>query len=213
MIKVVKLPARYRRRKATLGLTSAATHAVLYLTKEEVQRLLLDAIPRSAIRDALLFDLMYHYGLRREEATLIRREHVGDRIWITRVKRGESREYPIFARTRQLLRSHLSAVTDLSNPYLFPSPQTSGASVSMSLIYQGFRRYAEVAGLPVNRQHPHVLRHSIAVHLMNAGWDLADVQKWLGHASIASTLVYAKVSNARLDEKFRALRSTEVAAL
>jgi site-specific recombinase XerD len=191
MNKVVKLPARYRRRKVTLGLTGAATHAVLYLTKEEVQRLLLNAIPRAATRDALLFDLMYHYGLRREEATLIRREHVGDRIWITRVKRGESCEYPIFARTRRLLRSHLST----------------------SLIYQEFRRYADAAGLPLNRQHPHVLRHSIAVHLMNAGWDLADVQKWLGHASIASTLVYAKVSNARLDKKFRALRSTEVAAL
>jgi integrase/recombinase XerD len=104
-------------------------------------------------------------------------------------------------------------VTSDSNPYLFPSPQTAGAAVSVSLIYQLFRSYAATAGIPQNRHHPHVLRHSIAVHLMNAGWDLADVQKWLGHASIASTLIYAKVSNTRLDKKFRALRSTEVAAL
>ena len=194
-------------------MTGAPTRAVLYLSKDEVQRLLLDTIPPVAIRDALLFDLMYHYGLRREEATLIRREHVGDRIWITRVKKGESCEYPVFARTRLLLWSHLSQNRDESNPYLFPSPQTAGEPISVSLIYQAFRQYAEAAGLPENRRHPHVLRHSIAVHLMNAGWDLADVQKWLGHASIASTLIYAKVSNTRLDKKFRALRSTEVAAL
>ncbi|MHB0971522.1 MAG: tyrosine-type recombinase/integrase [Thermoanaerobaculia bacterium] len=60
---------------------------------------------------------------------------------------------------------------------------------------------------------PHVFRHSIAVHLLNAGWDLIDVQHWLGHASIASTQIYAKVSNIRIDTKFRALRSTEIAAL
>ncbi|MHB9123925.1 MAG: hypothetical protein ACYC7A_20810 [Thermoanaerobaculia bacterium] len=40
-----------------------------------------------------------------------------------------------------------------------------------------------------------------------------DVQHWLGHASIASTQIYAKVSNIRIDTKFRALRSTEIAAL
>jgi integrase/recombinase XerD len=60
-----------------------------------------------------------------------------------------------------------------------------------------FRRYAEAANLPSDRRHPHVLRHSIAVHLLNAGWDLVDVQHWLGHASIISTQIYAQVSNFR----------------
>jgi integrase/recombinase XerD len=212
MKKVVKLRSWITRRKAILGLTGASAQAVLYLSKEDVERLL-DAIPPVATRDALLFDLMYHYGLRREEVTLLRREHIGERIWITRVKGGESREYPIFARTRRLLWSYLSTVTSDSNPHLFPSPQTAGAAISVSSIYQRFRSYAGAAGIAENRQHPHVLRHSIAVHLMNAGWDLADVQKWLGHSSISSTLIYAQVSNARLDKKFRALRSTEVAAL
>lgn len=67
--------------------------------------------------------------------------------------------------------------------------------MSVSTIYQLFRAYAEAAGLPPDRRHPHVLRHSIAVHLMNAGWDAADVQDWLGHREIASTMVYAAVTN------------------
>lgn len=212
MVKLVKLSRLHTHTKADARL-NGTTRAVLYLTKEQVHRLLLDAIPLAEGPDALLFDLMYHYGLRREEATLIRREHVGDRIWITRVKGGISREYPIFKRTRSLLWTYLSRRGDDDNPYLFPSPQTKGVPLSVSWIYERFRTYAVAARLPENRRHPHVLRHSIAVHLMNAGWDAADVKDWLGHVSIASTLIYARISDQRLDKKFRALRPTEVAAL
>jgi integrase/recombinase XerD len=212
MMKLVKLLRWHTHKKADPQVTDT-TRAVLYLTKAEVQRLLLDAIPLAEGPDALLFDLMYHYGLRREEATLLRREHVRERIWIKRVKGGISREYPIFKRTRSLLWTYLSRRGEDDNPYLFPSPQTKGAPISVSWIYERFRTYAVAARLPENRRHPHVLRHSIAVHLMNAGWDAADVQDWLGHVSIASTLIYARISDVRLEKKFRALRPTEVAAL
>jgi len=70
----------------------------------------------------------------------------------------------------------------------------------------------EEADLPKERCHPNVLRHSIAVHLMNAGWGAADVQDWLGHRSIASTMVYAAVTNKRREANYeRALDSTEIA--
>lgn len=85
--------------------------------------------------------------------------------------------------------------------------------MSASTIYQLFRRYAEASELPRDRWHPHVLRHSIAVHLMNAGWDAADVQDWLGHRDIASTMVYAAVTNKRREAKYEeALLSDEIAA-
>jgi type 1 fimbriae regulatory protein FimB len=85
--------------------------------------------------------------------------------------------------------------------------------MSASTIYQLFRDYADAADLPADRRHPHVLRHSIAVHLMNAGWDAADVQDWLGHRDIASTMVYAAVTNKRREAKYEeALLSDEIAA-
>lgn len=191
---------------------SANTRDVKYVGKNEVERLF-DAIPPAAVRDALLFDVIYRYGLRREEATMLLTEHVRERVRITRVKHGISRDYPIFPRTRELLWSYLSQRTEQENPYLFPSREIPGAPISASLIYQLFRRYAAAANLPSDRRHPHVLRHSIAVHLLNAGWDLIDVQHWLGHASITSTQIYAQVSNFRLNKQFRALSSSEIAAL
>lgn len=183
-----------------------------YLTKEEVERLFA-AVPSKDGRSRLLFDVIYRYGLRRREAAVIRREHVGERIWITRLKGGVSGEYPIHPTTRRLLWEYLEQRGADSLPYLFATRQSGGRPISPSTIYQVFRSYAEAAGLPADRMHPHVLRHSIAVHLMNAGWDVADVQDWLGHRDIASTMVYAAVTNKRREAKYEeALLSDEIAA-
>jgi integrase/recombinase XerD len=189
-----------------------AGHQLAYLTKEEVERLFAVISARDG-RNRLLLDVIYRHGLRRREAALIRREHVGERIWITRLKGGISGEYPIHPTTRRLLWEYLEQLGADSRPYLFSTRQSNGTPISPSTIYQVFRRYAEAAGLPADRTHPHVLRHSIAVHLMNAGWDVADVQDWLGHRDIASTMVYAAVTNKRREAKYEeALLSDEIAA-
>ena len=189
-----------------------AARQLAYLTKQEVERFFA-AIPPLDGRNKLLFDVIYRYGLRRLEAALIRREHVAERMWITRLKGGVSSEYPIHPTTRRLLWEYLEHLGDSSCPYLFTTRQSDGRPMSASTIYQLFRGYAEAAELPVDRRHPHVLRHSIAVHLMNAGWDAADVQDWLGHRDIASTMVYAAVTNKRREAKYEeALLSDEIAA-
>lgn len=191
----------------------AATGQIAYLTKAEVERFF-GTIPVENVRDRLLFDVIYRYGLRRTEAALIRRDHLTDgRIWITRIKGGISGEYPIHPTTRRLLWSYLAQLRGVGLPSLFVSRQSGIWPISGSTIYQLFRRYAAAAELPRDRRHPHVLRHSIAVHLMNAGWDASDVQDWLGHRDISSTMVYAAVTNKRREAKYEeALLSEEIAA-
>jgi site-specific recombinase XerD len=191
----------------------AATRQIAYLTKEEVERFF-DLIPAENARDRLLFDVIYRYGLRRTEAALIRREHLTEgKIWITRLKGGISGEYPIHPATRRLLWTYLAELGDDGRPYLFVSRQSEIWPISDSTIYSLFRHYAALAELALDRRHPHVLRHSIAVHLMNAGWDASDVQDWLGHRDIASTMVYAAVTNKRREARYEeALLSSEIAA-
>ena len=61
---------------------------------------------------------------------------------------------------------------------------------------------AEVAGLSSDFS-PHSMRHSFATHLLQGGADIRVVQELLGHASIATTQVYTKVTPEGLMEVYR----------
>ncbi len=63
-------------------------------------------------------------------------------------------------------------------------------------------RSDSVASLRGRRIHPHTLRHTTAVHLLKAGVDFATISQWLGHASLNTTMTYAR---ADLDLKRQAL--------
>lgn len=74
------------------------------------------------------------------------------------------------------------------------------------------KRYGEEAGDPKDRRHFHVLKHSIAVHLIAAGADVILVRDWLGHRSIQNTMVYAQLLSPRRDAQAATLfQSREIA--
>jgi integrase/recombinase XerD len=194
------------------GVVDRAARRIAYLTKEEVERLFA-SIPSKDGRDRLLFEMIYRYGLRRREAALLRLDHITDRVWINRLKGGISGAYPIHPNIRRLLWAYLSAPGRQSGPYLFATRQSGGNPISPSTIYGLFRRYADAAGIPSERHHPHALRHSIGTHLLDAGWDLVDVQDWLGHVDIATTQIYARITNRRREARYEeSLRSNAIAA-
>ena len=54
------------------------------------------------------------------------------------------------------------------------------------------QKYGKQAELPKAKRRFHALRHAIAVHLLDAGADVAFVQDRLGHANIQNTMVYMR---------------------
>lgn len=189
----------------------SADRLISFLTRKEVERFFA-AIPPADVRSRLMFSLMYHHALRREEAVGLRKDDLKDgRIWIRRRKHGVSGRQRLYPQTKLYLSSYLSKRGEDDNPYLFASRQSDGP-ISGGTIYAWFRRYAKEAKLPVSKQHPHVLRHSVAVHLMEAGLDVSDVQDWLGHTDISTTMIYAQVTNKRREKTYlRTIKSSEIA--
>jgi type 1 fimbriae regulatory protein FimB len=165
-----------------------------YLTRREVELFFAQI---TDLRDRALFDAMYYFGLRASEVGLLLQEHVNfrtRRIYIPRLKGGIPGEKVMTADCRRLLQSYLQSRRD-ALPYLFPSRNTR--PISRKRIDALYRHYATQAGLPAHKRHSHCLRHSIATHLIDAGQSLEYVQDHLGHRSIQSTGVYAKISDAK----------------
>ena len=54
------------------------------------------------------------------------------------------------------------------------------------------------------RTSPHVLRHSFATHMLDAGADINVVKEILGHESLAATQEYTKVQLPKVQDAYRA---------
>src|SRR5712692_177485 len=181
-LKLQPVPPRVPREKYT------------YLTRREVE-LFFEQI--TELRDRALFGAMYYFGLRASEVGLLLQEYVNfrtRRIYIPRLKGGIPGEKVMTADCRRLLQSYVQSRRD-ALPYLFPSRNTR--PISRKRIDALYRHYATHAGLSPHKRHSHCLRHSIATHLIDAGQSLEYVQDHLGHRSIQSTGVYAKISDAK----------------
>jgi integrase/recombinase XerD len=187
---------------------------VKHLSLDEVRRLF-RAIPMTKLRDRLLFDLIYHYALRRTEACLLQ---VADfdlkknTIEVHRLKGSDGHSYPLFPSTKRLLKDYLGLPRHSWTRHLFPSRQRAGQPISASLVAHSFRQYAKAAKLPADRQNVHVLRHSLAMHMGEGELDGVDMQDWMGHISFASTRIYMHVSaRRRLKTLHKMIASGEIA--
>jgi len=105
------------------------------------------------------------------------------------------------------LREYLASRRD-DDPALFVGRQ---GRLGIRQIQALFRRYATLANLLPAHRHVHLLHHSIATHLLDAGEAIDFVKDHLGHRSIESTLIYARTSDRRRTLAIRRLeRSLEI---
>jgi site-specific recombinase XerD len=180
--------------------TTWTAQKIHFLTQPEL-RALFRVMTRK--RDRALFLLAYRHGLRASEVGLL---HVDDlnlaqqRLTIHRVKRSLSGIYPLRADEVTALKAYLRERKSPS-PSLFVSQR--GTPISRRQLDTLMKHYGEAAGIPASKRHFHVLKHSIATHLLDAGADLRFVQDWVGHASIKNTVIYAQLTSRRRDEEAR----------
>jgi integrase/recombinase XerD len=159
-----------------------------------------------ALRDRALLETLYAAGLRVSEATALDVDDIDLEDGAVRAFGKGSRErlVPLGRSARQALESWLvrgrpSLAGPRSGPALFLNAR--GTRLTRQGCWKILRHHARHAGLEADVS-PHVLRHSFATHLLAGGADIRSVQELLGHASLATTQVYTKVTQERLREVY-----------
>lgn len=174
------------------------------LTIEQVERLLAatDGDELDRLRDKALLELLYATGARVSEAVNLNVDDlIGDQgtTEVVRLlgKGNKQRIVPVGSYARAALDAYLVRARPLlsargrATPALFLGMR--GARLSRQSAWLVIRSAGERAQLDLELS-PHSMRHSFATHLLQGGADVRVVQELLGHASVATTQIYTRVT-------------------
>jgi integrase/recombinase XerD len=164
------------------------------LSKQEVARCL-EQLTNPKHRALVL--LLYSSGLRVGEVVRLRAEDLDVSRGLLRVRRGKGardRETLLSARALEAVRTYREAFQPTG--WLFPGTR-DGRHYSSRTVQRVVQDCARRAGIE-KHVSPHVLRHSFATHLLEAGTDLRYIQELLGHQSSRTTELYTHVASAHL---------------
>ncbi len=194
--------------------------SVKYFSKEEIAALLSAPNTNTVTgqRDLVLMSVLYATGARAQELCDIK---VKDIYFSTPVKikltgkGNKSRVVTIPENCAVLLKKYMKIKgfcikdPEIQGRHLFSS--RTNEHMSISCVEGIVKKYLNICRqkypdkFPEKSYSPHSFRHSIAVHMLEAGDSLVTIKAFLGHASILTTTVYAQVTpelaNKYLDER------------
>jgi integrase/recombinase XerD len=165
-----------------------------------------------ALRDRLMFELLYGCGLRSQELIDVSCDDVraarGELL--VRGKGGKMRVVPLGDEAAAALERYLATgrgALGRRGGAASPPPEgtllltRSGRPLHTSDVRRVVTKYAAIAGL--DAASPHMFRHAYATHMLEHGADLRAIQELLGHSSVSTTQIYTHVSGAHLKAVYR----------
>jgi site-specific recombinase XerD len=184
----------------------ARHNGFVFLAEDELLSVLRTAKSKS-IRDWAMILTTYSHGLRAAESCALKITDLDMRGGVLSIRRlkgslftiqelEKHRGIPLLDEVKALKEWLAIRPTDCGDA-LFTSQK--GSHLSSTQFYRRFRQIARQAGLPDHKGHPHVLKHTLATHMVRRDVNLAKVQRALGHRSINSTMLYVGVSDQEAD--------------
>jgi len=159
-----------------------------------------------AMRNRAIVLVLYSTGMRRAELATLRISDWdrGRRMIKVRGKGDKEREVPVTGELSKSLNVYLLEMSSfyLENPEGMFFLTDTGKPLYLSFVNKIVR--SELASVPgfTGKRSPHMLRHSIATHLLNNGADLNSIKEVLGHSSLAATQVYTHNSFEQMKKIF-----------
>jgi integrase/recombinase XerD len=185
---------------------------IRHLNRDEIRALLdaPDPSSTSGLRDRAMLHLAFAAGLRVSELVGLRLDQIeqGTAPCVHVMGKGRrERILPLWKETATTIAVWLKARVPHRDPELFLS--AAGRALTRSGIEYILAKHVAVAArsqpsIAGKRVTPHVLRHSCAMHTLQATRDIRKVALWLGHASLQSTETYLRADPT---EKLEALAS------
>lgn len=164
-----------------------------------------DLTSQKGRRDSALLEFLYGTGARVSEAVDLDLGvlDLEDKIAIVTGKGSKQRLIPLGTQAVAAMqrwlpdRLLLQKRSESGDPVFL---NLRGSRLSRQGAFDVVKANAARAGIDPKKVSPHVLRHSAATHMVEAGADLRTVQEILGHATISTTQIYTKVSSTHLVE-------------
>ena len=156
------------------------------LSRHDVNRLIECT---SNLKHRTFLTTLYASGMRFSEAAHLTLADIDSHRMMLRIACGKGRKerhVPLSPRLLEMLREYWREYKPTH--YLFPG-KTPTTPYADTTIAKAMKVAAKKAGIK-KRVYPHVLRHSYATGLLEAGVDLLTISKLLGHASFITTMVY-----------------------
>lgn len=182
-----------------------------YLTQKEVKQLFKATkhsheLRRFRARHEALLVCMYSLGMRRNEVINLMLNDVlwdKERVFVRKGKNYKERFIPINHYNLKILEDYIfDARLDFKcasdSDYVFVtqrSEQLRGFGLDWNL--KQIIKATNKEELQYKNITPHMLRHSIATHFLQAGMKIEDIQQFLGHASLESTQIYTHLAMPR----------------
>ena len=160
------------------------------------------------ILDRLIVDLLYGTGMRRAEIIGVNRSDFDASRGVMHVlgKGDKMREIPLVDTLCEELSLYLRLVDNVGIEVRdVPAPllvTKAGGRLYPMLVQRAVKEgLGSVSGI-TGRKSPHVLRHTLATELLDAGTDLSSIKELLGHSSLAATQVYTHNSIEKLKKVY-----------
>lgn len=158
---------------------------------------------KKGLRDTTILSLLYSTGCRVSEFINIRLIDIdfNNNTVLVSGKGRKSRHIPINKETMKLINSYI--LNTHINDYLFVNSQNSkltraGINHIINKYVTECRKKEKIKSQI--KIGPHTFRHSIATHLLNSGLPLIYIRDFLGHESVQTTEVYAKLNSSQLKD-------------
>ena len=179
-----------------------------YLTYEEVDRLLDMPLKTDYdYRTKAMLELLYATGMRVSELLSLRFSNIDLENTLVRVEGKGSKEriIPFNDTSKKYLELYLNSyrpkLVKQGKNYEELFLNNRGTPMTRQGLFKLIKQLCKELGIQKNVS-PHILRHSFATHLLNAGADLRVIQEFLGHSSISTTQIYTHVSKEHIKSEY-----------